>query len=639
MSKWWSVSLIITRYTGKSLHTVLCHPQNSNAIIYGIGSNVVIQHLDDPHHQEFLRGHDEPITALAIARSGQMIASGQSGSTTQKGHEAPVLVWDFDSKMDLYQLFGITGAVTALEFSPDGRFLAAAGADNKFYVWDMQTGEIIVGKGKDKQVSCMKWGALSGEGRSKRPTYSIVLTVGQVVYINTLRYDVKNMSYVMTEDKMQMPASGLVRNYHVAVTCTGVADAAVGEELEYLCMGSSVGDICVFKMGAKVYRASVPVTSNGVLSLCVTPEYVFCGGGDGRVKKLRGADTQWSLEAEVQLNGKVMSMSLSACGSFIICGTSTGHMYQIRVDTVAAEELSEAHTDAVVDVSFGTRSDIFSTIGRDGSVRVWDLSEYNVMTHGSVGSLQAEALCVLFDTSGDGEAQLLTGWSDGFLRAYSAETGNFLWHVADAHGGPVTALAATPMYLASGGNGGSVKLWARDSRKLLLQFSKHSGKKVTQVLPDCDQAHLLHSAGEDRTVFTYDLKKEKQTIMHEGVPAMAFTGLSQRRDSEQELVTAGKDGKILFWDCDVPEAVMKIQDPNRMQLNSIQISPSGRFMVVSGSDHQIKVYDVVQEALVAVGHGHSNTVHCARWSPDEKQIVSVSEDACICVWNFYGVDE
>ena len=60
-----------------------------------------------------------------------------------KGDEAPVIVWDYDSRRDLYQLVGITEAVNILSFSNDDRFLAAAGANGVFYIWDMQTGEVM----------------------------------------------------------------------------------------------------------------------------------------------------------------------------------------------------------------------------------------------------------------------------------------------------------------------------------------------------------------------------------------------------------------------------------------------------------------------------------------------------------------
>ena len=55
-------------------------------------------------------------------------------------------------------------------------------------------------------------------------------------------------------------------------------------------------------------------------------------------------------------------------------------------------------------------------------------------------------------------------------------------------------------------------------------------------------------------------------------------------------------------------------------------------------DNQTKVYDIRSESLIAVGIGHSSNVRSLEWSPDERQLVSVGNDCCICVWNFYGTE-
>ena len=73
-----------------------------------------------------------------------------------------------------------------------------------------------------------------------------------------------------------------------------------------------------------------------------------------------------------------------------------------------------------------------------------------------------------------------------------------------------------------------------------------------------------------------------------------------------------------------------------MRLNKVSMSPTGRFVAVCGEDNQTKVYEIRTESLIAVGIGHSNNVLSLQWSPDERQIVSVGTDCCICVWNFMG---
>ena len=98
--------------------------------------------------------------------------------------------------------------------------------------------------------------------------------------------------------KCSLPASGLVRDYNVA--CIRVDHGQTS-----FIAGTSVSDMCVFNIEQRVYRASVGISTGGVLSIVSSPEFVFCGSGDGTVKKLRGYDQRWTLEGEAQFDGRV----------------------------------------------------------------------------------------------------------------------------------------------------------------------------------------------------------------------------------------------------------------------------------------------------------------------------------------------
>ena len=51
--------------------------------------------------------------------------------------------------------------------------------------------------------------------------------------------------------------------------------------------------------------------------------FLFIGGGDGRVKKLDLISGKWNLTHEAQLEGKVTSLSLSTDQKELVAGTST----------------------------------------------------------------------------------------------------------------------------------------------------------------------------------------------------------------------------------------------------------------------------------------------------------------------------
>jgi hypothetical protein len=58
-----------------------------------MGNFITIENINDPHDQKFLRAHDMPVSVLAVSPSGELLASGQIGTTRFKGNAAPVFVW------------------------------------------------------------------------------------------------------------------------------------------------------------------------------------------------------------------------------------------------------------------------------------------------------------------------------------------------------------------------------------------------------------------------------------------------------------------------------------------------------------------------------------------------------------------
>jgi WD40 repeat protein len=89
-----------------------------------------------------LSGHQQRVTAVAVAPGGKVIA------TTAWDHS--IRLWDADTGRELRKLgwpakekplgtYPI--AVSELTFSPDGKLLAAAGYENRVWLWDLEKGE------------------------------------------------------------------------------------------------------------------------------------------------------------------------------------------------------------------------------------------------------------------------------------------------------------------------------------------------------------------------------------------------------------------------------------------------------------------------------------------------------------------
>ena len=116
----------------------------------------------------------------------------------------------------------------------------------------------------------------------------------------------------------------------------------------------------------------------------------------------------------------------------------------------------------------GARSDLFVTCASDGNVRVWDLSDYGVLTNIMV---PCPDCCVYFTV----EDEIICGCADGGLQCYSATDGSLLWQIPNAHSKAVTHIASTPECYLSTGEDGALRLWLKSNRRMLGQFAEHAG--------------------------------------------------------------------------------------------------------------------------------------------------------------------
>eukprot|EP01047_Picozoa_sp_COSAG01_P063310 COSAG01_NODE_8182_length_2887_cov_4.576399_1_plen_621_part_00 len=563
-------------YTGAHAQTLLLHPTAADCTVFAIGCTVVLGKLDDPHDQEFLRGHDEAISALSISSTGFMIASGQVGSTHLKEPYAPVIVWDHTRREEIYFLKGLKGEVLVTAFSPDGRFLAAADTEGKVLVWDMETGLLATSVRHCPVCSTLVWGNIAevDEQRMNRHAKYILITAHpDLVFKHTMAFDLRTMQYELATVPFALPSMGLRRVYTRAV---------VTPTDEYALLTTAQGDFAVFNIPNMIYRASVPVSSNGTMTLCLCKDSLYAGSGDGKLKKLQGSDLEWEEIAETSLAGKVTSISAMPGENELLVGTSSGKMYRVRTVDMSTFEIADSHTGSVVGAAFGARSDVFATISDDHTVRVWDLSDYSCRCRSSVPSTNPTCVELV------GDETLVVGWADGALRGFDAQNGDSIWQLASAHRGKVMDTCTTPTLLASGGEDGSVRLWSTANRELLVQFTEHT-QAVTGLCIDQTEPNLLHSVSLDSTTVTMDVKRERRAGYHL-LKGASFQSVSQRKDSETELVTGNGDGTIMFWDADEAAPVIVWQHPSKERISCVRVSPSGRFLASAGDDQNVTVW-------------------------------------------------
>lgn len=174
-------------FTGKFRQLVLgsTGSLHTGAVIYTIGSVVVLEDASDTHEQVFLTGHDNDVSALALSPCGTFLASGQMGSMLHVGAAAPVIVWRLSTLADgrmagtrVYTLTGLTAKVRNLAFSADSKLLVATAGMREaggapIVVWEMSAGQVVAAHTIDAPITTVDWVPI--ESLTERPSVRVII--------------------------------------------------------------------------------------------------------------------------------------------------------------------------------------------------------------------------------------------------------------------------------------------------------------------------------------------------------------------------------------------------------------------------------------------------------------------------------
>lgn len=98
----------------------------------------------------------------------------------------------------------------------------------------------------------------------------------------------------------------------------------------------------------------------------------------------------------------------------MIVGTNGGKIYRMLTTDLSFMLHTDAHTGCINDLAFGKRFDQFVCIDENGAVKIWDLSEYKSLFTANPGKTsKGSSCCIALD-----DLSIVTGWRDGFIRAY-----------------------------------------------------------------------------------------------------------------------------------------------------------------------------------------------------------------------------
>lgn len=604
-------------------------------MIYPLGSQIIVRNTVT-NNQTFLEGHSSDVSCLALSGDGRTLASGQKNSNVTPAH---VLIWDLENakkvcdsgaragNLLIHRLHQHLGGVQDLEFSFDSQYLATLGAqdDNALVIWETETGTAICGSPAFEDTGLtVRW----LKNRNDR-----LVTAGNY-HLRVWQVDVQMPKLHAMTAKM-----GNMRRV--------ITSVVMDDNDEFAFAGTKTGEVLAFKIDRDPIMThndpdkTVPTLkgyskdrySRGVQ--CVSTHWVgknfvvLVGAGDGTFAMLN-ENLQPVRGKSANLMGAITSISATPNSNSVMVGTNLSNRYYVNLENFSVELRASCHSGPVNDICFPQGcSDLFITCS-SSDIRIWNAALRQELLRIQVPNL--DCTCVGITQNGN---TIVSGWSDGKLRAFFPESGRLKFVINDAHSESVTALAVCnedesrpPWRLLTGGDDGRLRIWnITPSHQAMVQSLKEHRGPVLSIRISHDNKQCV-SASADGSCIVWDMSRYVRQLAF--FEPTVFQACAYHPD-ESQILTCGSNHKIAYWDAFDGQAI-RVIDGSEDAMTSLDVDPEGMSFASGSGDKLVKIWHYDDGITTAVGTGHSGKVSAVRFSPDMKTLVSVGAEGAIFIW-------
>jgi len=614
--------LAVMGYGGNVPNGLLCHPDGVH-MIYPLGSTIVVKNLQKGT-QTFLKGHSNSISCIRLSHDLTKLASGQ---VTHMGFLADAIIWDFtkaaaraaggeavdDEDIIIHRLSQHKVKVQDLDFSPNDKFIATIGGqdDNNLLLWSVETGRCLCGTPAANDSS--KFVRFYNNDNDR-------LITGGNYNLRVWDYGKETRKLVPVDVTM-----GQLQRVHMSI--------AIADDDSTAYVGTMTGDLFMINLRPKVpkfMKASKEKFSQGIRCIQPAGRGVLVGTGGGVIA---GLGQKLSTVCKANVMGTVSSIApcYDDAGDLtgFFCGTSKSNVYYCAWNSSAVSKTinpvlrSTCHFSSITGVCFPRGySRVFITCASN-TIRVWNAAERRELLRIEVPNLT----CNCVDLSADG-SMIISGWSDGKVRAFLPESGTLKFVIHDAHPNGVSAVAATNdcQRIISGGKDGRVRMWNARTQVMLASLKEHKAE-VSSIRVRANDEECV-SASCDGSCIVWDLKR--YTRNNAMFASTLFRDIRYHPD-ESQMLTCGSDRKLTYFDSFDGNPI-RIMEGSAAEINALDINDTGSMFVSAGNDRAVRVWDYDEGICHSVGEGHSGNINKVCISPDQQTIVSVGSEGAIFVW-------
>ncbi|BAY48303.1 WD-40 repeat-containing protein [Scytonema sp. HK-05] len=544
-----------------------------------------------------LGGHAKQVNGVSFSPDGKMLASASADNT--------VKLWDTSTGKQIKTLTGHTNSVNGVSFSPDGKMLASTSGDNTVKLWDTSTG---------KQIKTLTGHTNSVNGVSFSPDGKMLASTSGD---NTVRlWDTSTRNQIKTLTGHTNSVNG------VSFSPDGKMLASASRDNTVRLWDTSTGNQIKTLTGHTNSVNGVSFSPDGKMLASASRDNtakLWDTSTGKQIKTLKG-HTNWVWGVSFSPDGKMLA-SASTDYTVKLWDTSIGK----QIKTLSG------HTNWVNGVSFSPDGKMLAsasgddTVSGDNTVKLWDTSTDNQI------KILKEHTKWVYRVSFSPDGKMLASASgDKTVKLWDTSTGNQI-KTLKGHTNSVNGVSFSPdgKMLASASTDNTVKLWDTSIGNQIKTLKGHT-KQVYGVSFSPD-GKMLASASTDNTVKLWDTSTGKQIKTLKG-HTNSVNGVSFSPDGKM-LASASGDNTVKLWDTSTGNQIKTLKGHTDL-VSDVSFSPDGKMLASASGDNTVKLWDTSTGKQIKTLTGHTGLVNGVSFSPDGKMLATASRDNTVRLWRW-----
>ncbi len=557
--------------------------------------------------------HGMEVTAVAFSPEGRFLATGSSDRT--------VRLWDLANGREAKSYANHSQQVNVVAFSPDGKTVASGGVEPDVHLWSTETGKALKTlAGPGTYVTSL---AFAADGKT-----IAIGSAGKQGAANgfVTLHDVASGERKRTIQDFRQLVHSIAFSHKGDILAVGVGDGAVrlysypkilenANETEYWAQLDNGGAAyhVAFSADDKMLIRCGP---DGLKVFAVAqPDQAFQVSVPKRAVTHPSADEHFTA-AMTSVDSKTL-----------ITAASDGVLRMIDMETGQVVGSLRGHAGMMRSLALHPKGTQIASAGADCMARLWDF-DIVLQSRDYVGH---DAAVWSASFSPDGKS-IVSASGDQMVRLWEVGSAKPL-HVLKGHVGPVTMALFTPSgkQVISAGADRTLKIWDAERGAFVRDLTGHTGT-ITAFDISLDGKRLI-SGGVDRAVKVWDLEAGKELSTLSGqtsvVSAIAI------HPSGQKFAVGNVDQTIGLYE--ISGKLIQRWPAHGIAVSGLSFSPDGKLLASCGADRLVRVWSVANPSASPISlTGHTGPLSSVAFRKDSQHLVSSGGDLSIKLWKIEG---